>query len=378
MNAIPVRLGERSYEIRFGALGSGLRPALRSAGVAPSRIFVVTTRAVAKAGHLRRLVGGLKGLAPGTSAVLPNGERYKTLAMLEKLYRAALAAGLDRRSLVIGLGGGVVTDMAGFMAATYMRGLHYVSVPTSLLGMVDAAIGGKTGVDMPEGKNLVGAFWQPKLVWIDPSVLGSLSQRDWTTGFAEIVKYGVIKSRPFFDWLDTQARAGRDPRTWKAAAVQRAIFESARMKAQVVSGDERETPLAGGREILNFGHTAGHALEAATGYGRVSHGEAISIGMNVAGLISIAMGLWSEADHLRMLRLLRSFGLPIVFPKLSAAQRRGFWAALRKDKKNVGGSLRFVLPRRIGQVEVRSGIPSDLVRIACGAAGLAVQGARGA
>jgi 3-dehydroquinate synthase len=281
---------------------------------------------------------------------------------MEKLYSACVNARLDRASTIIGIGGGVVTDMAGFLAATYMRGISFVSIPTTLLGMVDAAIGGKTGVDLAEGKNLVGAFWQPKLVWIDPSILKTLPEKEWRTGFAEIIKYGVIGSAPFFNWLAAQIKKNRNVTRWAPRDIERAIAVSAQMKARVVSGDERETPLGGGREILNFGHTTGHALEAALGFTGLTHGQAISIGMAAAGRVAIDLNLgWQALDHDRMVKLLRAYGLPTAFPRLSAAQNKKFWAAIAADKKNIGGGLRFVLPIRLGRVIVQSGIPPALL-----------------
>jgi 3-dehydroquinate synthase len=336
-----------------------------------SRYFVVTSNAVSAAGHSGRLEDALCAYrVPVSIETIPDGEAHKTIGSLANLYRRAARAGVDRRSVIIGLGGGVITDMAGFLAATYMRGIDFVAAPTTLLGMVDASIGGKTGVDLPEGKNLVGSFWQPRLVWIDLDVLKTLPQREWITGFAEIIKYGVILDREFFSWLEKKIQSESDPRRWMRSELEHAVTLSARMKATVVSADERETPLKGGREVLNFGHTAGHALEAAAGYRRLSHGQAISVGMAIAGQISVLHGLWSQREQLRMLALLRSFGLPINAPRLSASQRSLFWDALRRDKKNVAGDLRFVLPLRIGRVQVKGGVPIESVRAACREAGL--------
>lgn len=363
MKTVRVSLKDRSYDVAFGSIGSGLAPALRRLGLSGRRALVVTSRPIDRAGHAGAVVRALKkaGLEVRVAHV-PDGEENKTLRTVESLYRVGAMAGLDRRSPVVAVGGGVITDMAGFFAATYMRGIPFISVPTTLLGMVDAAIGGKTGVDTPDGKNLVGAFWQPKMVWTDTATLRTLPKREWRTGFAEIAKYGVIADAAFFEWL--RARIERAPLVadWSAADVDEAVRRSAAAKARVVSGDEREKPLGGGREILNFGHTAGHALEAATGYRKYSHGEAISIGMAVAGEISLALKAWTIHDHGRMLALLKAAGLPVRFPRLTPAQKRAFWDALAHDKKNVDGRLRFVLPRRIGRVEVRSGIPASVVQ----------------
>lgn len=370
MKPVRVSLPGRSYDIAFGPVKTGLAPAFRRLGFAGRRALIVTGQPIARAGHARAVLAALKKAgAQATVAVVPDGETNKTISNLERLYRLAAAAALDRKSLIVAVGGGVITDMAGFLAATYMRGIPFVSVPTTLVGQVDAAIGGKTGVDTPDGKNLVGAFWQPKLVWVDTTLLRTLTGRDWRTGFAEIAKYGVIGSASFFSWLERKIDARPLLADWTAADLAYAVRTSAAAKARVVSGDERETPLGGGREILNFGHTAGHALEAATGYRRYSHGEAISVGMAVAGEISIALRRWTRRDQDRMLSILLVAGLPTTFPRLSPAQKSAFWSALRKDKKNVGGKLRFVLPLKVGRVEVRSGIPEAVVRRAAGRCG---------
>jgi 3-dehydroquinate synthase len=370
MKRVRVPLGSHSYDISFGPVKSGLSSSLRRLGFAGRRALLVTAAPIARAGHSRAVLAALKKAGIRTTvALVPDGEVNKTIGSLTRLYRSGAEAGLDRKSLVVAVGGGVITDMAGFFAATYMRGVSFVSVPTTLLGMVDAAIGGKTGVDTPDGKNLVGAFWQPRLVWIDTGLLRTLSKRDWRTGFAEVAKYGVIANEPFFRWLVAKIQERPSMARWRPADVDVAVRTSAASKARIVVRDERETPLAGGREILNFGHTAGHALEAATGFRRFSHGEAISVGMAVAGELAVALGRWRRVEHTRMLKLLTAAGLPVRFPRLSTSQKKAFWSALRKDKKNVDARLRFVLPRKIGRVEVRSGISvSDVRRAAvrCG------------
>jgi 3-dehydroquinate synthase len=200
----------------------------------------------------------------------------------------------------------------------------------------------------------VGAFWQPRLVWIDPETLKTLPEREWRTGFAEVIKYGVIKNRSFFEWLEKKVLAEPNFSKWAIKDVLKAIYISAQTKASVVSADERETPLKGGREILNLGHTSGHALEAAFGYRQLSHGEAISIGMVLAGRLAIRHKMWSAREQLRLMRILRQSGLPIELPRLSPKQRSVFWSALLKDKKNVNGQLRFVLPVRLGIATVAS------------------------
>lgn len=360
MKAIRVSLKERSYSIAFGPVFTGLAATIRSLKFSRgAHAFLVTTTAVQRAGHASKVKVALQKAGFRVKvAVLPNGESHKNLDTLKILFKKGVAAGLDRKSLVVAVGGGVVTDLAGFFAATYMRGISYVSVPTTLLAMVDAAIGGKTGVDLLDGKNLVGAFWQPKLVWIDAALLKTLPAREMKTGMAEVIKYGVIKDAGFFSWLEK--KRGK----LSVADLVKAIHRSVEIKAKVVGGDEREKPLAGGREILNFGHTGGHALEAAFGYKRFSHGEAISIGMNLAGRIALKRKMWGPAAQSRMLSLLQAAGLPTRFPKLNASQQKIFWRALSKDKKHIAGQLRFVLPEKIGQVKVLSGIPVAAVRAA--------------
>lgn len=353
MKNVHVSLGDRSYDIRFGSTKTEFAKNFSKLFPHKPAVLIVTSKAVAKAGHARSLEKSLKGkVSAGHTVVLPNGEQHKHLKTVAKLYDEGFHVGLDRKSVVIGLGGGVITDMAGFFAATYMRGVAFVSLPTTILGMVDAAIGGKTGVDAPQGKNLIGAFWQPKLVWIDTAYLKTLPEREWRTGFAEVIKYGVIKDRKFFDWLERRIQSQPQFSKWPMTDVLNAIYISAKTKAAVVSGDEHETPLKGGREILNFGHTTGHALEAATGYKALSHGEAISIGMVVAGGLALERGMWSQIEQMRLLRILHKAGLPVELPSLSSKQWEQFWSALLKDKKNVNGALRFVLPRRMGAVEV--------------------------
>jgi 3-dehydroquinate synthase len=362
VKSVPVRLGDRSYDVCVGAI-SALPQKLRRC-LAADRLFVITTRGVVAAGHLRMLQKNISAARIAGVCALPNGEQTKDLRTFERIHRQAARAGLNRASAIVALGGGVVTDLAGFVAATYMRGISFVSIPTTLLGMTDAAIGGKTGVDLPEGKNLVGAFWQPKLVWLDPALLKTLPPREWRTGLAEVIKYGVILDPAFFAWLEKQIALEPRPWKWSLAALEKILFVSASLKARVVSADERESPLRGGREILNYGHTIGHALEAATDYTALTHGEAIAIGMVAAGRIALGRKLWPEQSQSRQIALFRAAGLPTVAPTLSPAQTKRFWSALAGDKKNIGGKLRFILPEKIGRVRVISGIRPGEVRSA--------------
>ncbi|MCB4756734.1 MAG: 3-dehydroquinate synthase [Elusimicrobia bacterium] len=363
MKSLPVRptTPRATYRIEFGDSEKALVRRLKNLRLLSPVVMVVTSASVRKARHVGALVKQLKGANSNVFVnPLPDGESQKNAAMLMKLYRAALKAGMDRKSLVIAMGGGVVTDLAGYFAATYMRGISYVSLPTTLLGMVDAAIGGKTGVDLLEGKNLIGAFWQPRLVWINLNYLKTLPKREWHTGFAEVIKYGIIKDRAFFEWLTARIKRKPDIRSWSKSDVLKAIHRSAQIKAGVVSADVRDTPLKGKREILNFGHTIGHALEAATDYRKLSHGQAISIGMVAAGKLALRLGVWEEDAQLQLLSLLQAVGLPTRMP--ASVRWPRFWSALQSDKKHVSGRLRFVLPIRIGRVEVKSGIPLALVK----------------
>jgi len=286
-------------------------------------------------------------------AVVPAGEASKDGARLFDLYAAALAAGLDRRGLVVALGGGVVGDLAGFAAATFLRGVRCVQAPTSLLAMVDSSVGGKTGINLPEGKNLVGAFHQPALVLADTDALRTLPRREFVSGLAEVVKYGAIRDAAFLDAIaaDAPALLAGD-----AAAVARAVRRSCEIKAGVVAGDEREE--SGLRAVLNFGHTLGHAVESVAGYGTWLHGEAVAIGMAYAARLSVRLaGLGPEAAA-RLEGLLAALGLPGSAPGLS-------WAALRRamgvDKKSAGRVPRFVLLEALGRARAGVEVPEALL-----------------
>lgn len=363
VSLLPKKADDRSYEVVFGSIGPSLTGALKKLNLGGRRVFVVTSKRLVNLGYARKLKTILsKGGFPVQVLVVPDGEKFKTLSVLTGLFKAAVKEGIDRRSLVMALGGGVISDLAGLFAATVLRGVSFVSIPTTLLGMVDAAIGGKTGVDLPQGKNLVGVFWQPSLVWIDTGFLRTLPRREWITGFAEVVKYGVIRDGAFFRWLVQNVRRHPDISRWPAKDVGFAVWTAARHKAAVVKSDEKETPLKGGREILNFGHTVGHALEAATDYQAMSHGEAVSVGMVAAGLIARARSLWSDDAQLQLVSTLEAVGLPIHVPSRLKVNREKFWAAIIKDKKAIGGRLRFVLPKKAGSVVVKSDIPIGLVK----------------
>ncbi|HYG42177.1 MAG TPA: 3-dehydroquinate synthase [Bordetella sp.] len=283
---------------------------------------------------------------------LPDGEAHKDWPTLNLIFDALLAHRLDRRAVLVALGGGVIGDMAGFAAAVYMRGIRFVQVPTTLLAQVDSSVGGKTAVNHPLGKNMVGAFYQPVAVEIDTDVLGTLPAREVSAGLAEVIKYGLILDADFWGWCETNAAALRalDP-----AALAHAIRRSCELKAQVVGKDERESGL---RAILNLGHTFGHAIESGLGYGEWLHGEAVGCGMVQAAELSADVAGFPRADVARVRGLVHAIGCPTVAPDLGADR----WLALMQvDKKTEGGEIRFVLMPRIGQAVTRPA-PLDAVR----------------
>lgn len=287
--------------------------------------------------------------------VLPSGEVQKSLATAGRIHQQMAKAGLDRKSCLYAVGGGVITDLGGFVASTYMRGIQVRLFPTTLLGQVDAAIGGKTGVNLPQGKNLVGTFYQPAAVYIDPAVLRSLPPREYVSGLGEVVKYGVIRDAALFDYLgkNIEGIRGRDP-----AVLDEIVYRCAAIKADVVTKDEKES---GERAILNYGHTIGHALEAAGGYKLLQHGEAVSIGMEAEAILSMELGIAPLELLAAQNKLLKLCGLPTRVKKLP---QKKVLAALKLDKKNVSGKTRFVLPEQIGKVRWGVEVPPDLIAAA--------------
>ena len=329
----------------FDALGQ----ACREAGLA-GRAFVISDTAVGPL-FASRAAAALKEAGYEAQAFqVPAGEQHKTLGTVASVYDWLIGLRAERRDFVVCVGGGVVTDLAGFAAATCLRGLDFVHVPTSLLGMADAAIGGKTGVDHARGKNLIGVFAQPRLVLIDPLVLRSLPERHLRNGWAELIKHGLILDEALFHDLEAASIDG--PPLMSAELIARSVA----IKAEVVSDDERET---GRRMLLNYGHTVGHAIEAVTGFSGYLHGEAISIGMRAAGLISNVLGLLSDDDLARQQTLLRRFGLPDSAPGLDVA---AVLDATRMDKKNRLGSINWVLLDGIGHAVTRGDVPPEVVR----------------
>jgi 3-dehydroquinate synthase len=306
---------------------------------APERRFVVSSPTVWRL-HGPRIT---RAMPDATAILVADGERFKQLGTVSRIYDALVEAKADRATTLITLGGGVIGDMAGFAAASYLRGIALVHVPTTLLAQVDSAIGGKVGVNHPLGKNLIGAFYQPHAVIIDPSVLTTLPRREFRAGLYEVVKYGVTSSADLFE------RVGRDRTAIFAhepGALTPIIAESCRIKAEIVSADERES---GQRRILNFGHTAGHAIEAVTKYRRFRHGEAVAYGMLVAADMAVARKALDERDRLALSDLIASLGPLPTIADLSTAQ---ILAAMRHDKKVVAGRLHFVLPTGLGSTAV--------------------------
>ena len=352
-NPYPVVIGE-------GTL-AGLGEQIRARGFKAGTKALIVTNPVVQAHYGATALQSLQqaGLEAST-LVIDAGEDQKTPATVGLIHDAAFARKLERGSLIVALGGGVVGDMAGYAAATWLRGIAVVQVPTTLLAMVDAAIGGKTGVNHPGGKNLIGAFHQPRLVLIDPATLATLPEREFRAGMAEVIKYGVINDAPLFADLEVAAPGAGGAGLASAAAVgpellQRLLERSAGAKARVVAADEREGGL---RAILNYGHTIGHVVEALCGYGTYLHGEAVGLGMLAAGEIACAMGLWTAQEQARQRALISAAGLPLQMPALESS---AVLACLQGDKKVREGKVRFVLPTAIGTVVIRDDVTGEQV-----------------
>jgi 3-dehydroquinate synthase len=353
MTTVRVHLGERSYDIVITSDDrAGLGPFAR-ARTRGTLAFVVTDENARTHGEAAAAALGAAGFRTHL-AVLPSGESQKSLAAAAQLYDALVDLHADRRTLVVAAGGGVIGDLAGFVAATFNRGLPLLMVPTTLLAMVDSSVGGKVAVNHPRGKNLIGAFHQPAGVWIDTAALATLPERQYQSGLAEVVKYGVILDADFFAWLEAHAGAvlGHD-----AEAIRYIIARSCRLKADVVEKDEREE--TGLRAVLNYGHTFAHAFETTGGYGAWRHGEAVAAGMVCASRLAERRGLVGPEVTLRQVRLLEQFGLPVA---PCAWPVEDLLAVMRSDKKNVAGRLRLVLPRRLGQVDLFDDVPEEEVR----------------
>jgi len=348
---IRVELGARSYPIRIGAglLGAA---ALWHAAIPGRHVLLVSNDVVAPL-YLERVRAQLRDVALST-LVLPDGEAHKTLDSAARVFAALAALGASRDACIVALGGGVIGDLAGFAAACWMRGIAFVQMPTTLLAMVDSSVGGKTAVDLPQGKNLVGAFHQPRAVVIDTDTLATLPERELRAGMAEVIKYGALGDAPFFAWLERHAR---DVLARDAGALAEAIAHCCAQKAAIVARDETEN---GERALLNFGHTFGHALETVGGYGTLLHGEAVAIGMCLAARLSTQLGRAAGADAERLQRLLETCALPVAVP--AGTDTGAVLATMRLDKKNLSGRLRLILWRGVGSADLVDNIPESAIR----------------
>ena len=355
LRTVHVNLEERSYDIEIGgSLLDGLASRIQQIRAVTHAVIITDSNLQ---NYSQAIDASFSTAGIRTNAfVVPAGERSKSIQQISTLWDELLACSTDRKSIVVAVGGGVIGDLAGFVAASFTRGLDFVQVPTSLLAMVDSSVGGKVGINLTGAKNMVGHFWQPLHVAIDLGVLQTLPDRDYRSGLAEIIKYGVILDEEFFDYLENSVAKINDR---DANTLSEIIRQSCRLKAHVVENDERET--TGLRAVLNYGHTFAHAFEAVCGYGELMHGEAVSIGMLCASRLAESMGRITPNDTRRQFDLLAAVRLPTKVPKSDIDQ---LVAAMQKDKKVAHGKLRFILPSRIGHVELVSDVDEALVRAA--------------
>ena len=354
-NKILVPLTNNSYEvtIKQGIINS-IGEELTRIGINNNRKILIVSNKEISVLFGKKLLNNLKKF--NFSAEIFNikaGESHKNLSSLNDIYNAAFTFGIDRNSIMIALGGGIVGDVTGFAAATWLRGIEYVQIPTTLLSMVDSSVGGKTAVNHPKGKNLIGTFNQPKAVFIDPETLKTLPPREFNAGMAEVIKYGVIKDRGLFEFLEDEKNKV-DLINLENQSLIKIINSSIKTKSQIVSEDEQEHGI---RAILNYGHSFGHVIENLCGYGKYLHGEAISIGMRIAGEIAIEKGLWSKEQSSRQNNLIKKYGLPTQTPKI---KKKEVLNILMGDKKVRDGKMRFVLPKEIGEVDIYDDIEDSL------------------
>ena len=354
MEKIRVDLAERSYNIFIGNNTlEEIGDKLKLFDLSPKIALISNPTVYSLYGE--RVSDSIKNAGFDLLTVtIPDGEQYKNLDTLKNIYDELLKFKLDRKSALIALGGGVVGDIAGFAASTYMRGIAYIQLPTTLLAQVDSSVGGKTGIDHELGKNMIGAFWQPGLVWIDVETLKTLPMRELLAGLAEVIKYGVIYDRELFDFLEINRDNLLD---LDNSALTHIIKRSCEIKADVVSKDERESGL---RAILNYGHTIGHAIETVTKYKRFLHGEAVAIGMNLEARLSIMLDLLDEEQASRIKALIDSYNLPSEMP--SDVNVSSVSLSMKLDKKTVAGELKFILPEKIGHVRIQKGISDKNLR----------------
>lgn len=354
--SLQVELGDRSYPIHVGDLGVQVPEKLAQLLqplIPGQQVAVITNETVAPL-YLQGVLDAL-GQRQVDVYQLPDGEAYKTLKSFEAVTTFLLNARHNRSTCLIALGGGVVGDLCGFVAATFQRGVDFIQIPTTLLAQVDSSVGGKTAVNHPAGKNMIGAFYQPRAVLADTAVLTTLPDREYAAGLAEVIKYGVIDDVAFFDWLEANVPALLER---SSDALQQVILRSCASKAKVVSEDERES---GRRAILNFGHTFGHAIEKLAGYGQWLHGEAVAIGMVMAAELSIAHTDFPLADARRLRQLLEQLGLPVSLGQHDL-KVEDMIEAMGMDKKVSDGRLKFVLARSLGDVIVSDDVGLDLLR----------------
>jgi len=349
MITLDVALGDRSYPIYIGSKLLG-KAALIQQHLSGKEVLVVSNETVAPL-YLEKLLASLAGYRT-ESVILPDGEQYKNLEQLNNIFTALLEKRMSRQTTIVALGGGVIGDMAGFAAACYQRGIPFVQVPTTLLAQVDSSVGGKTAVNHPAGKNMIGAFYQPKCVIADTDVFSTLDDRQLSAGIAEIIKYGLIRDEAFLLWLEEnmEALVARD-----TDALVYAIERSCINKAEVVAADEHER---GQRALLNLGHTFGHAIETAMGYGEWLHGEAVAVGMYMAADLSARLGWLNKADVARIEKLLKSANLPVKGPSISVEKMKDLMAV---DKKVLDGQIRLVLLKAIGGAVVTDDFDSTLL-----------------
>jgi len=353
MRIVPVELGINSYKIFIGnALGQEIVNFCQNSSFSHKGLIITDTNVGPRYGQWLQQLLHQGGICAGIYEI-PAGEGSKSLAMAERLFTECIEMGLDRKSPVFALGGGVVGDLAGFVAASYMRGVPFVQVPTSLLAQVDSSVGGKVAVNHALGKNLIGAFYQPKAVFMDLDTLKTLPEREICTGLGEIIKYGIIYDKEFFRYLEENMEAAASLEN------QAAMYMTARsceIKAEVVSQDEKELGL---RAILNFGHTAAHAIEKNTGYSRYNHGEAVAIGMVCAAYISQALGMIAPGTAARVISLIESLHLPV---RAEGCTVDMLYRDIFHDKKTVGGKVNWILMEDIGSVTGRKDVPEQVVR----------------
>lgn len=358
MEKVGVDLGAKSYKIY---IGENIIPQLgeKIQGLVPGKQLLLVTNPTVRELYGDIVVHSLEqaGYTVVVSEV-PDGEQFKSSDMAARLYDCAFDAGLDRQCGVVALGGGVIGDLAGFVAATYMRGVHFIQVPTTLLAQVDSSVGGKVAVNHPRGKNIIGCFYQPRLVLSDIAVLRSLPEREFRAGMAEVIKYGIIWDTDFFNFLEhNQDRIN----AVETSALEHIVRASCFIKARVVEQDETEQGL---RAILNLGHTFGHALEALTHYRQYVHGEAVAVGMIIAARMAEKMGLLKPVEVSRIEALISAFKLPVTFTGLSIED---IVASMYHDKKVLAGKIRFVIPDAIGQAKIMSDIPLGIIKEALAA-----------